>query len=78
MPFVTLILFNKLEVTIDVGFIILTIITMVIYNGYIDYVKSVYGITDSTYNYIIDKLPNCITILLFAMSLILAISCKWI
>lgn len=43
-----------------------------------DYVKSVYGITDSTHNYIIDKLPNYITILLFAMSLILAISCKWI
>lgn len=78
VPLITLVLFDKLEVTIDIGLIILAIVTMVIYDGYMNYVKSAYGITDKVHNKIINEFPNYIEALLIVMTLFLSMTCKWI
>lgn len=64
--------------TIDIDIIILAMVTIVIYNGYINYVKSAYGITDKIRNKVIGKFPNYVIILLLVIALFLSMTCKWI
>lgn len=56
----------------------MAIATVVIYNSYISYVKSAYGITDKSHNKKIERFPKYVSIGLMILALHLSINCKWI